>query len=60
MINVTPVILCGGSGTHLWPLSCIGSPKQFLRLTGKEKLALSQFLCESQQTQGATIGIPTS
>ncbi|WP_420361545.1 sugar phosphate nucleotidyltransferase, partial [Chromobacterium haemolyticum] len=21
MISVTPVILCGGSGTRLWPLS---------------------------------------
>ena len=38
MINVTPVILCGGSGTRLWPLSRAGFPKQFLCLTGKESL----------------------
>ncbi len=38
MINVTPVILCGGSGTRLWPLSRTGFPKQFLCLTGKETL----------------------
>jgi len=38
MINVTPVILCGGSGTRLWPLSRTGFPKQFLCLTGKESL----------------------
>lgn len=38
MINVTPVILCGGSGTRLWPLSRTGFPKQFLCLTGNEKL----------------------
>ena len=38
MINVTPVILCGGSGTRLWPLSRAGFPKQFLSLTGKETL----------------------
>lgn len=38
MINVTPVILCGGSGTRLWPLSRSGFPKQFLCLTGKESL----------------------
>ena len=38
MINVTPVILCGGSGTRLWPLSRAGFPKQFLSLTGKESL----------------------
>ncbi|PUE60899.1 mannose-1-phosphate guanylyltransferase/mannose-6-phosphate isomerase [Limnohabitans sp. 2KL-17] len=38
MINVTPVILCGGSGTRLWPLSRTGFPKQFLCLTGNESL----------------------
>jgi mannose-1-phosphate guanylyltransferase/mannose-6-phosphate isomerase len=38
MIQVTPVVLCGGSGTRLWPLSRTGFPKQFLCLTGKESL----------------------
>jgi mannose-1-phosphate guanylyltransferase/mannose-6-phosphate isomerase len=38
MINVTPVILCGGSGTRLWPLSRAGFPKQFLCLTGNDSL----------------------
>lgn len=38
MINVTPVILCGGSGTRLWPLSRSGFPKQFLCLTGATSL----------------------
>ena len=38
MITVTPVILCGGSGTRLWPLSRAGFPKQFLSLTGVESL----------------------
>jgi mannose-1-phosphate guanylyltransferase / mannose-6-phosphate isomerase len=38
MIQVTPVILCGGSGTRLWPLSRAGFPKQFLSLTGDESL----------------------
>ena len=38
MTNVTPVILCGGSGTRLWPLSRTGFPKQFLCLTGNESL----------------------
>ncbi len=38
MINVTPVILCGGSGTRLWPLSRAGFPKQFLSLTSDESL----------------------
>lgn len=38
MIQITPVILCGGSGTRLWPLSRAGFPKQFLSLTGNESL----------------------
>jgi mannose-1-phosphate guanylyltransferase / mannose-6-phosphate isomerase len=38
MIQVAPVILCGGSGTRLWPLSRSGFPKQFLCLAGKESL----------------------
>jgi mannose-1-phosphate guanylyltransferase/mannose-6-phosphate isomerase len=37
-IPVQPVILCGGSGTRLWPLSRAGFPKQFLCLTGNESL----------------------
>jgi len=35
---IQPVILCGGSGTRLWPLSRVGFPKQFLCLTGNESL----------------------
>ncbi len=35
---VQPVILCGGSGTRLWPLSRAGFPKQFLCLAGSESL----------------------
>jgi mannose-1-phosphate guanylyltransferase/mannose-6-phosphate isomerase len=32
MTSVFPVILCGGSGTRLWPLSRTGFPKQYLIL----------------------------
>jgi hypothetical protein len=38
MIHITPVILCGGSGTRLWPLSRTGFPKQFLCLAGRKSL----------------------
>lgn len=38
MTIVTPVILCGGSGTRLWPLSRTGFPKQFLVLSGNSSL----------------------
>ncbi len=33
-----PVILAGGSGTRLWPLSRKNFPKQFLRLQGESSL----------------------
>lgn len=33
--SLVPVILCGGSGTRLWPLSREAFPKQFLRLSGQ-------------------------
>lgn len=33
-----PVILSGGSGTRLWPLSSAGYPKQFLGLTEEQTL----------------------
>ena len=38
MPHIQPVILCGGSGTRLWPLSRSGFPKQFLCLTGDDSL----------------------
>ncbi|PDS76365.1 mannose-1-phosphate guanylyltransferase/mannose-6-phosphate isomerase [Rhizobium sp. L43] len=31
---IVPVILAGGKGTRLWPLSRVARPKQFLALTG--------------------------
>ena len=35
---ITPVLLCGGSGTRLWPLSRKSYPKQFARILGNETL----------------------
>lgn len=35
---ITPVILCGGNGTRLWPLSRDFYPKQLLALTGEQTL----------------------
>jgi mannose-1-phosphate guanylyltransferase / mannose-6-phosphate isomerase len=37
-IPVQPVIMAGGSGTRLWPLSRAGFPKQFLVLSGTTSL----------------------
>ena len=35
---ITPVILCGGGGTRLWPRSRTARPKPFLPLVGEETL----------------------
>jgi mannose-1-phosphate guanylyltransferase/mannose-6-phosphate isomerase len=35
---ITPVILCGGSGTRLWPVSRKSFPKQFVPLIGNKSL----------------------
>jgi mannose-1-phosphate guanylyltransferase/mannose-6-phosphate isomerase len=35
---IHPILLCGGSGTRLWPLSRKSYPKQFARLTGERSL----------------------
>ena len=35
---IHPVLLCGGSGTRLWPLSRKSYPKQFAHLMGDESL----------------------
>lgn len=35
---IRPVILSGGGGTRLWPLSRSGNPKQFQRLLGDQSL----------------------
>jgi len=37
-MSLQPVILSGGSGTRLWPLSRESYPKQFLPLTGKHTM----------------------
>ena len=40
---IKAVILAGGSGTRLWPLSRAAYPKQFLALSGQETLLQSTF-----------------
>ena len=41
-ISVIPIILCGGSGTRLWPLSRESYPKQFLNLDNNSTNSLLQ------------------
>jgi mannose-1-phosphate guanylyltransferase len=37
-LAIVPVILCGGSGTRLWPRSRAAKPKPFLPLVGEETI----------------------
>jgi mannose-1-phosphate guanylyltransferase / mannose-6-phosphate isomerase len=37
-MSIFPVVLCGGSGSRLWPMSRGGQPKQFLTLAGDHSL----------------------
>lgn len=52
---IHPVILCGGSGTRLWPVSRKSYPKQFSRLMGEESL----FQNAAQRLSGAGFAPPT-
>jgi mannose-1-phosphate guanylyltransferase/mannose-6-phosphate isomerase-like protein (cupin superfamily) len=49
---LVPVLLAGGSGTRLWPLSREAFPKQFLKLGG-ERTLLQQTAQRAQQIAGA-------
>ena len=40
--TIIPIILCGGIGTRLWPLSRASFPKQFLNLGFEENRSLLQ------------------
>ncbi len=42
MNKVIPIILAGGTGSRLWPLSRESFPKQFLKLTGEDNYTLLQ------------------
>jgi mannose-1-phosphate guanylyltransferase / mannose-6-phosphate isomerase len=43
---INPIILCGGSGTRLWPVSRESFPKQFSKLVGEKTLfQTSALLC---------------
>lgn len=41
-VHLAPVILCGGNGTRLWPLSRATYPKQYLALAGSGNETLLQ------------------
>jgi mannose-1-phosphate guanylyltransferase/mannose-1-phosphate guanylyltransferase/mannose-6-phosphate isomerase len=51
---ITPVLLCGGSGTRLWPLSRKSFPKQFADILGSESL----FQASARRFTGPGFGEP--
>ena len=51
---ITPVLLCGGSGTRLWPLSRKSYPKQFVPLVGEKTL----FQASVERLSGEGYGAP--
>ena len=53
-VTIIPVILCGGKGTRLWPLSRKSFPKQFLSISNLNEKSLLQ------NTQKRLEGIPYS
>ena len=57
---ITPVLLCGGSGTRLWPLSRKSYPKQFAPLVGEESLFQSSALRLSGDGFGAPVVLTNS
>lgn len=52
---IHPVLLCGGSGTRLWPMSRKSYPKQFVKLTGAESL----YQASARRLSGAGFAAPT-
>ena len=52
---IHPVLLCGGSGTRLWPLSRKSYPKQFVKLTSDESL----YQASARRLSGAMFAAPT-
>ncbi|WP_372800859.1 mannose-1-phosphate guanylyltransferase/mannose-6-phosphate isomerase [Paracoccus seriniphilus] len=54
MSMITPVLMAGGSGTRLWPVSRKSFPKQFAPLIGEETL----FQASARRLSGACYGQP--
>lgn len=53
-MTIYPILLAGGSGTRLWPVSRKSYPKQFSRLIGEESL----FQASARRLSGSTFAPP--
>ena len=54
---VQPVIMAGGSGTRLWPLSRAGYPKQFLVLTDSDRSLFQEAAQRLNDLAGARLKV---
>jgi mannose-1-phosphate guanylyltransferase/mannose-6-phosphate isomerase len=52
MEDIRPVILCGGTGSRLWPMSRSQSPKQFQPVAGKGSLTFFQSTVQRHRSKG--------
>ncbi|MGY3438856.1 MULTISPECIES: mannose-1-phosphate guanylyltransferase/mannose-6-phosphate isomerase [unclassified Marinovum] len=52
MNEITPLIICGGNGTRLWPISRTHSPKQFQRIGAQDTLTFFQTAVERHSGDG--------
>ncbi|MDN7930894.1 mannose-1-phosphate guanylyltransferase/mannose-6-phosphate isomerase [Burkholderia metallica] len=50
-MSIHPIILCGGNGSRLWPMSRSNYPKQYLKLAGKQTL-IQQTVLRASEIRG--------
>ncbi|MGF6600009.1 mannose-1-phosphate guanylyltransferase/mannose-6-phosphate isomerase [Paraburkholderia sp. GAS448] len=59
-MNIIPVIICGGAGTRLWPVSREAFPKPLLRLADGQSLLQKTFLRASRLANSNEVVIVTN
>lgn len=57
---VIPVILSGGAGTRLWPVSREGHPKPFMKLADGQSLLLKTYCRAAAVVRGLAHATPRS